>query len=219
MDEELLRHYKSLVAFLGKVLGSQYEVVLHVVTSEEEAYIGAIANGEVSGRSLNSGLTDLARNMIKDKKYKDYDYLFNYVGKMSNGKEFSSSTYFIKDSEGELLGLLCFNFDTTKHKLVAQEILQLANIRLPISKMISDSQNDEYIEHFPGSIQDIIYDVVDFDLFQSDLQLTKEKKISIIKELNDRNVFQMKGAVQEVSSALKISEASIYRYLQLIQRS
>jgi predicted transcriptional regulator YheO len=219
MDEELLRHYKSLVAFLGKVLGSQYEVVLHVVTSEEEAYIGAIANGEVSGRSLNSGLTDLARNMIKDKKYKDYDYLFNYVGKMANGKEFSSSTYFIKDSEGELLGLLCFNFDTSKHKLVAQEILQLANIRLPISKMVSDSQNDEYIEHFPGSIQDIIYDVVDFDLFQSDLQLTKEKKISIIKELNDRNVFQMKGAVQEVSSALKISEASIYRYLQLIQRS
>ncbi|PAE43191.1 helix-turn-helix transcriptional regulator [Bacillus sp. 7884-1] len=219
MDEELFRHYKSLVAFLGKVLGSQYEVVLHVVTSEEEAYIGAIANGEVSGRSLNSGLTDLARNMIKDKKYKDYDYLFNYVGKMSNGKEFSSSTYFIKDSEGELLGLLCFNFDTSKHKLVAQEILQLANIRLPISKMVSDSQNDEYIEHFPGSIQDIIYDVVDFDLFQSDLQLTKEKKISIIKELTDRNVFQMKGAVQEVSSALKISEASIYRYLQLIQRS
>lgn len=219
MDEELLRHYKSLVAFLGKVLGSQYEVVLHVVTSEEEAYIGAIANGEVSGRSLHSGLTDLARNMIKDKKYKDCDYLFNYVGKMSNGKEFSSSTYFIKDSEGELLGLLCFNFDTSKHKLVAQEILQLANIRLPISKMVSDTQNDEYIEHFPGSIQDIIYDVVDFDLFQSDLQLTKEKKISIIKELNDRNVFHMKGAVQEVSSALKISEASIYRYLQLIQRS
>ncbi|MEH6993392.1 PAS domain-containing protein [Neobacillus drentensis] len=219
MDEELLSHYKSLVAFLGKVLGSQYEVVLHVVTSEEEAYIGAIANGEVSGRSLNSGLTDLARNMIKDKKYKDYDYLFNYIGKMANGKEFSSSTYFIKDSEGELLGLLCFNFDTSKHKLVAQEILQLANIRLPISKMVSDTQNDEYVEHFPGSIQDIIYDVVDFDLFQSDLLLTKEKKISIIKELNDRNVFQMKGAVQEVSSTLKISEASIYRYLQLIQRS
>ncbi|MCM3690084.1 helix-turn-helix transcriptional regulator [Neobacillus niacini] len=219
MDEELLRHYRTLVEFLGKVLGSQYEVVLHVVTSEEEAYIGAIANGEVSGRSLNSSLTDLARNMIKDKKYKDCDYLFNYVGKMANGKEFSSSTYFIKDSKGELLGLLCFNFDTTKHKLVAQEILQLANIRLPISKMVSDTQNDEYVEHFPGSIQDIIYDVVDFDLFQSDLQLTKDKKINIIKELNDRNVFQMKGAVQEVSSVLKISEASIYRYLQLIQRS
>ncbi|MFP7295925.1 transcriptional regulator [Neobacillus niacini] len=219
MDEELLRHYKSLVEFLGKVLGSQYEVVLHVLTSEEEAYIGAIANSEISGRTLNSGLTDLARKMIKDKKYKNCDYLFNYVGKMANGKEISSSTYFIKNSKGELLGLLCFNFDTTRHKLVAQEILQLANIKLPISKMVSDTQNNELVEHFPDNIQDIIYSVVDFDIFQPDLQLTKEKKISIIKELNDRNVFQMKGAVQEVSSTLKISEASIYRYLQLIQRS
>jgi predicted transcriptional regulator YheO len=219
MDEALLSQYKSLVQFLGKVLGPQYEVVLHVVTSENEAYIGAIANGEISGRSLDSGLTDLARKMIQDKKYKQCDYLLNYVGKMSNGKEFSSSTYFIKDEDSNLLGLLCFNFDTTKHKLIAQEILQLANIKLPISNMISDTQNNEYVEHFPGSIQDIIYSVIDLDMLQSDIQLTKEKKISIIKKLNDKNVFQMKGAVQEVSSALKISEASIYRYLQLIQRS
>lgn len=218
MDEELLRYYKSLVEFLGKVLGPQHEIVLHVLTSETEAYIGAIANGEVSGRSLDSGLTDLAKKIIQDKEYLRRDYLLNYVGKMPDGKEFSSSTYFIKDSEGKLLGLLCFNFDTTKHKLIAQEILQLANIKLPITKIISETQNTEYVEHFPSSIQDIIYSVIDFDMLNSDLILTKEKKISIIKELNDKNIFQMKGAVQEVSCALKISEASVYRYLHLIQR-
>ena len=54
MNEELLRYYKSLVKFLGEVLGPQYEVVLHVLTSETDAYIAAIANSEISGRSLNS---------------------------------------------------------------------------------------------------------------------------------------------------------------------
>jgi predicted transcriptional regulator YheO len=219
MDEELLRYYKSVVQFLGEVLGPQYEIVLHVVTSETDGYIGAISNGEVSGRTLNSGLTDLAKKMIQDKEYKRRDYILNYVGKMPDGKECSSSTYFIKDKNNKLLGLLCINFDTTKHKLIAQEILQLANIKLPMTKMISETQNNDYVEHFPSSIQDIIYSVIDFDMLQNDLKLTKEKKISIIKELNDKNVFQVKGAVQEVSNVLKISEASVYRYLNVVQRS
>ena len=219
MTDGLLHYYKSLVEFLGKVLGPRYEVVLHVLTSETEAYIGAIANGEVSGRTLNSGLTDLARKIIQEKEYKRRDYLLNYVGKTHNGKDISSSTYFIKDKAGNLLGLLCINIDTTKHKLLAQEILQLANIKLPILQMVSETQNNEYVEHFPHSVQDIINSVVDFDMLQPDLKLTKEKKISIIKELNDKNIFQVKGAVQEVSNTLKISEASVYRYLNLIQRS
>lgn len=219
MNRELLHNYKSLVKFLGEVLGPQYEIVLHVLTSETDAYIGAIANNEVSGRSLNSGLTELAKKMIQDQEHKNRDFIFNYVGKMPDGKECSSSTYFIKDKQNKLLGLLCINFDTTKHKLIAQEILQLANIKLPITKMISETQNNEYVEHFPNSVQDMIFSVIDFDMLQSDLQLTKEKKISIIKELNDKNVFQVKGAVQEVSNTLKISEASVYRYLNLIQRS
>ncbi len=218
MNNELLGYYKSLVAFLGKALGPQYEIVLHVVKSETETYIAAIANGEVSGRTLNSGLTDLGKKIIKNKEYLNRDYLLNYVGKTADGKEFSSSTFFIKDVQGNLLGLFCINFDTTKHKLIAQEILQLANIKIPVSKMISENQETEYVEHFPSSIQDIIYSVIDLDMLQSDVQLTKEKKISIIKELNEKNVFQLKGAVQEVSNALKISEASVYRYLNLIQR-
>lgn len=218
MNEVLLRYYKSLVEFLGKALGPQYEIVLHVITSENDSYIGAIANGEVSGRTLNSGITDLGKKIIQDKEYLRRDYLLNYVGKTADGKEFSSSTYFIKDENGELLGLLCFNFDTTKHKLIAQEILQLANIKLPISKMAAENQDEEYVEYFPSSIQDIIYNAIDFDMLQPNVKLTKEKKISIIKELNDKNVFQVKGAVQEVSNALKISEASVYRYLSLVQR-
>jgi predicted transcriptional regulator YheO len=128
---------------------------------------------------LNSGLTDLAKEMIQDQEYKRLDYILNYVGKMPDGKECSSSTYFIKDNQGKLLGLLCINFDTTKHKLIA--ILQLANIKLPMTKMISETQNNQYVEHFPDSIQDIIYSVIDFDMLQSDLKLTKEKKISILK--------------------------------------
>lgn len=218
MDEELLRHYKLLVEFFGKTLGPQYEVVLHVITPDNSSYIAAIANSEVSGRSTDAKLTDLAKQWIKNKEYRRRDYVVNYIGKMPDGKEFSSSTYFIKDKEGNLLGLLCINFDTTKHKLIAQEVLQLANIKLPLNKLVSEHLNSEYVEHFPSTIQDIIYNVVDLELLQSDVKLTKEKKISIIKELNDHNVFQMKGAVQEVANALKISEASVYRYLNLVQR-
>ena len=53
-------------------------------------------------------------------------------------KNFPLQPILLKINKGNFLGLLCINFDTTKHKLIAQEILQLANIKLPIIKMVSE---------------------------------------------------------------------------------
>ncbi|MGB6177701.1 helix-turn-helix transcriptional regulator [Carnobacterium sp.] len=218
MEKEIMEHYKKIVYYFGELLGPTYEVLLHVLTSETDSYIGAIANGELSGRSLDAPLTDFALNLIKDKVYLEKDFITGYKGTVSNGKEFRSSTLFIKDSNGKLTGLLCINFDVDQYKYIAKDILSLAQIILPINDL-SSNDKEPYIENFSNSVRDIILTVIDSKLLSPDIKLSQNQKIEIIKILEDKGVFQIKGAVVEVAATLSISEASVYRYLQTVMRN
>lgn len=64
MDEGQKQQFIKLTYFLGEVLGEQYEIVFHVIT-EDGAYIAAIANNHISGRSLDSPLTAFVGGKIK----------------------------------------------------------------------------------------------------------------------------------------------------------
>jgi len=44
--------------------------------------------------------------------------------------------------------------------------------------------------------------------------LVMEEKKQIVKKLNDKGVFSLKGAVAEVARRLETSEQTIYRYLK-----
>ena len=183
-----MEHYKKIVYYFGELLGPTYEVILHILTPEKDSYIGAIANGELSGRSLTAPLTDFAQNLIKDKVYLEKDFITGYKGTMSNGKEFRSSTLFIKDSEGKLTGLLCINFDVDQYKYLAKDILSLAQITLPVNEL-SASHTNPYIENFSNSVRDIILTVIDSKLLSPDIKLSQNQKIEIIEVYTTLQIF------------------------------
>lgn len=47
-------------------------------------------------------------------------------------------------------------------------------------------------------------------------RFTAEEKLSIVREMDKRGVFLVKGSVSEVAKEIKSSEATIYRYLHQI---
>ena len=77
MASAILQQYKILVEFLGKVLGPDYEIVLQDLSSNS---IVAIANNQISGRSIGSPLTNTALQMLSSKSYEKSNYLCNYKG-------------------------------------------------------------------------------------------------------------------------------------------
>ena len=105
----LLQQYIKLTEFLGLALGPDYEVALHDLANKDHSII-AIANSHISGRKLGAPLTNMALSILRDKSYERMDYHLHYYSINVNGKDLRSSTFFIKDS-GELIGLLCINFD------------------------------------------------------------------------------------------------------------
>ncbi|MGE8205395.1 helix-turn-helix transcriptional regulator [Heyndrickxia sp. NPDC080065] len=225
MKNKVLIHYKKLVEFLGIVLGENYEVVLHII-EKNNSYVGAIANNHISGRTNNAPLTELALKMMKDKTYQDKDYVTNYKGITKLGKEIRGSTYFIKDENNELIGMLCINFDFSKHKKIANDILDLVQLLSPIEdetapskkETIEEHHDNEMIEYFSDSIEEIVYSVVDPSLLNPNIALKQEQKIEIINQLSKKGIFQLKGAVSQVAELLNISEPSVYRYLKMIDK-
>ena len=97
-----------LADFIADVAGESVEVVLHDIRDAETS-IRYIRNGCLSGRQIGDGTTDAALKLIQDGRAESRDYVANYSGKSLENHEFRCATYFIKNPEDQLIGLLCVN--------------------------------------------------------------------------------------------------------------
>lgn len=227
MEEDLLKPYKLMVEFLGKALGPSYEITLHDLSSENSGIV-AIANGEISGRSLGSPVTSIALKMLAQKEYEHSDYRLSYTGQLASGKTIRSSTMFIKDQTGKPVGLLCVNFDDSKFHEMEVNLLKLLHpdsfveqhylpseggvrIRKPAELTEQDSP-ENYHADIQELMQEIFDDVANGYSVALD-RLTQTERTDMISKLDDRGLFRLKGAVPFVAEKLVCSQASVYRYL------
>ncbi|MFU0789077.1 helix-turn-helix transcriptional regulator [Virgibacillus proomii] len=216
MDDHLFRHYKNIMNYFGEICGSHYEFVLHVLDPDGGSHIGHIVHGELSGRSLNSPLTNYAKKLIEEKVYLKKDFIVNYVGEGPKGKKFRSSTMFIKDHEGQLQGLLCINFDADAYRKVAKDLLNLANLSWDIAYIDKKTEQEQPVEKLTENIHNIIYTQIDKDILESGAQLSPEQKKLAISKLKESGVFDIKGTVIDVAKVMGMSESSVYRYLRIV---
>lgn len=220
MDKNQLAFYISLVKFLGEALGENYEVVLHHL-EKGRFHIAAIKNNHISGRDIDSPVTGFALDMIRSKEYLKEDYLVNYDAQTINGKKLKGATFFIRDDHNELIGLLCINQDISKYQALSKEILALAGVAPePLFSSTADTAHfPESVEILEETIEGIIYSIVSPDFLNQQGALNKDLKVEIIRQLNEKGIFQIKGAVSQVAKILNISDPSVYRYLKMTDGS
>ncbi len=212
MSKEL-EPYKILVDFLADYLGDDTEVVLHDMTDWHCSVI-AIRNGHISGRKVGAPITDLALEMVKHEAYKDKPYRVNYKGGKGKGDRIRSATYFIKDSDDELIGMLCINMDCQK-LMEARNVLNTM-ISLPSVEEVSDEPE----EIFNIDVRDLVANNVDRVLpGKTDFKkMGKQEKIELVEKLNAMGTFMVKGTIWEVANLLEVSVPTIYRYLAIIKK-
>lgn len=204
--------YVPLVDFLADVLGETCEVLLHDVSTPERSVI-AIRNGFHSGRKIGSSLTNLAFKIHEEKSYQNKDFITNYTGK-TKGRDFVSSTFYIKN-DGELIGMLCLNFDTSP----TREFQNAVNQFLQNFCTVKGQQSEE--EHITEDLDSSITSIADSiitkkikEICTKPERMTMKEKISLVKTLNEQGALNVKGAISLIAKKLKISEATVYRYLK-----
>lgn len=226
MNRAMLKQYTKLAEFLGLTLGPSFEITLHDI-QDRECSIAAIVNGSISGRNLDSPPTVMAMKAVAENAA-DQDYRINYTGLTGGNKSLRSSTYYIKDKDDKLVGMLCINFDDSEFQSLSNRLFQLIHPDKYVenhiairSDILSIPEEEEFdTEHFEGSVtavaESVIKEIVHDNGVPVD-RLTHSEKIRIVAKLKQKGVFRLKGAVTYVSDALRSSPASIYRYLSKVE--
>ena len=110
---DVVASYLPLVDFLAEALGPTAEVVLHDLRRQEHSII-AIRNGDLTGRRAeDSTVTEFALRMAQRAEERGSPYMANYFGQPTGEKILRSSTYFIRDETGSVVGILGINVDLT----------------------------------------------------------------------------------------------------------
>lgn len=220
MDKKQKEQFIKLTHFLGEVLGEQYEVAFHVI-EEEGAYLAAIANNHISGRTINAPLTAFASELIQEKTFLEKDFLCDYKALVGKSKTIRGSTFFIKQDK-KLLGILCINHDSSEMQKAISKIIDLEKlgdfISLSLPQNTTQDKNTVSVETLSHSIEDILAESIDLTYLESGFALSVQQKHDVINKLYLKGIFNIKGSIPIVAKFLNTSEPSIYRYLQRLKR-
>ena len=220
---DLLYSYKTTVKFLGSVLGPDYEVVLQDLSNINHSVI-AIENGHISGRTIGSPLTSVFQ-MLSSKVYEEDDFIANYKGVAENGHILRSSSMFIKDSNGNPIGLLCINFDDSRYMELHEKLFSLihpGNFVKNISSGIAESKENvkdlssRITENFAidvASLREQIFNDATANFTTPVDRLNQNERKEIMIKLYEQGLFQLKGSIPFVAKRFSCSQATIYRYL------
>ena len=198
--DRIMEQYNQLVPFLGAALGDNCEVALLDCRSRQ---VVAIANGHVSGRSVGAPMTDLAQRIADRRDWVHTDYITNYEGLSCENGVLRSSTYFIKEN-GELLGMLCVNIDTSSFRQISTLALRLAGLEFPNLHM----EQETFVDSATDTIRLTLRETFPAGVPES---FSREDRRMVLRQLLSRHVFQVKGAVPRVAKLLGCSEPTIYR--------
>lgn len=221
-----LNTYLLLAKFFSSILDKDTEVVLHEIHYVNNSYETSIVyiGNSISGRTLESPSTDFLTTVIKTGQYKETDFVTNYISRSANGKLLISSSFFIKDCDENLIGMLCVNSDKTKHIELERALefslnsIQSFLKREDIEQLSSKPKIDENLylslEH---SIEQSAFEILGESIINNDIKLTKKQKLDIVSNLYHKGYFELKGSISRTANFFCMSEVSIYKYLQIIK--
>ena len=219
MEKDIMLHYMTLVEYLGVVLGPSYEIALYDLRRDDRNII-AIANGHVSGRSVGAPLTESALKSMVNKEYVEIDYKANYNSVSKDNNILRSSTLFIKDANDCIIGLLYINFDDSEYRELNDKLMSLIHpdelIHENTFEKLENMKFADESDSIGTTIEEVSENAIRRVLKSNNVpldRLTKEEKLNIVRILDEKGIFMLKGAVPYISELLHSSDATIYRYL------
>lgn len=206
---EIHEELKKLIPYIDAVqatMGPHCEMVLHDFANPERSLV--YIAGNVTNRRIGAPITDFV--LAKLHKYGDNcNNFMNYTTTTQTGKTLRCSTIFVRDADGKVVGCLCINIDITP--MIAWKHFVDANLSVNSAPMDENFSNDVF---------DALNNIIKNTLAQHQMpaaNLPKEGKLDIVSHLDEKGVFLVKGAVEQVAATLGVSRYSIYNYLDEVR--
>ena len=210
MIKPILAQYIPLAHMIAQTIGDDCEVVLHDLENPQQSVV-YIVNNRVTGRQVGQSFDHLVPQVILSKKL-DHDIVTNYYFHTADGRLIKSSTALLKDFGGKVVGALCINIDTTK---ISQQIEWLQSLMPGSEENAAPAEvSQEELTH----VSEIVTDLIDKIIGNKDMaRLRREEKLDLIRFMDQRGIFLLKGAVDQVGSRMGISRVTVYSYIDEVR--
>ena len=213
-----LEPYAKLVYFLSAALGDNCEIALHDLTSKDQEIV-AISNNPISGIEFGAKLSNLSLHYLEEKQYLDHDYVMNYKTVGNDGKLMRAATYFIKEEGREMpVGMLCINVNISDLEYLTSTIKKILGIK---EEKGIEFKMDNPVEILSSPLDEMIdmyikecLEKMGFPSYFLAERLNDDEKIKVVKYLQEKGTFKVKGAIVLVAEKLAVSEPTVYRYLK-----
>ncbi|WP_371362230.1 Transcriptional regulator DauR [Sporomusa rhizae] len=206
----ILKAYIPIANMITQTFGKSCEVAIHDLTQPESSVV-YVANGTVTGRKEGQSFNHLVSQVLLSKKFKD-DCTVNYTFETEDGKKIKSSSALIRDLKGEVVGMLCINFDLSISYLIQEE---LASFLPQTGSEALAAEDEEALGH---DVLSIVDELIDNIIGIKEVgNLKRKDNLDIIRFMDEKGIFLVKGAVDKVAANMGLSKVTIYSYLDEVR--
>ena len=187
--------------------GDNCEVVIHDLTEDEEHTIVFIENGHVTGRKVGDGSSRIVFE-ARNKNPEELEDRINYLTQTEGGRVLKSSTIYIRDNNGKVVGIFAINYDITN--------LLMADYTL--KSLIATKDDEEEPEKITKGVNGLLSELIEESVKLVNkpvAQMNREDKIKAIKFLQDKGAFLITKSGDKVSKYFGISKFTLYNYIDV----
>jgi predicted transcriptional regulator YheO len=200
---------------ISLLFGPNCEIVLH--DHKDQPYdhtIIAIENGHVTGRKVGDCGTNLGLEVLRGST--DGRDSYNYATQTKDGRILRSSSIYIHDDEGKVVGSLCINFDISDLMVAERNIGVFCQ-----NPFNADSKVDKNIQEiFARDVNDLMETLIQEsqrEIGKPVSSMTKEDKLNALEYLDRRGAFLIKKSGDKVAKYFDISKYTMYNYLESLR--
>jgi len=203
----ILKSYYPIADMIYLTMGSKCEVVIHDLQDVTSSLI--YIRGTVTGREIGAPTTEVLLKELRryGNSIKDIN---GGMTQTSDGRLLRTSTSFIRDYEGTVIGFIGINFDVTAF----QSMKQLINEFSIVSNV--EQSEETTVESYAKNVEEVLWKMIDNTFEEMNVSkenMIKEDKVKFVRILDDKGIFLIKGSVDRIANMLKVSKQTVYNYL------
>lgn len=219
MKNEKLIPYLSVAELIARTFPDA-EVVLHDMSIPQHSVV-YVANENVTGRKVGQTFQHLIEKAVFAGNPED-GVVDNYFFE-KDAKRIRSSTLLIRDGK-KLIGALCINIDTTKASAMLQLFNNWINGKPSAASLSSQAmENNDLDDSYEAtsnkeSVKQFVKNLVDTMVHELVVEgrNSKEDRLDLIRFMDERGIFLVKGSMEYVAGKLGLSKVTLYGYLDQI---
>ena len=195
----LLEQVSQIAAGLAETFAPFCEVVVHDLLDPKHAVL-AIHNN-LSGRGVGHPATELGLARIADPGYPQV--IANYANQFADGRPAKSTSIGIKDSSGQYVAALCMNVDLTLFRGLQSAVGQFVRVD-------ADLAMKESLDPAGADLIRARIDQFAARLATTPRALKTEDRRTLLHELKDSGVMEIRRAMEVTAQYLGVSRATVY---------